>query len=342
MPRSIAAVLLCTLAAASPHHGQLPGCDGGDDACAADEVHAADHVMLQHQHARMSTRGGGSEGSPCLCVFDVDRTLTGKQGSASGECPGNVEVPEVWDSAYGQGVLTLSALGAAGLNGTFCGQCYLGVCSAGTAGGENSAERAFLAERVLVSGPQQELFRVEPGAKAWSHGDRVRSPFVLGKADRRKQEAVEDIVRWYEARGIRIAAGSVHFFGDRTENIMPFEASGFNSREISCASRDVSIGSGMVGLCGATPEEIVDTRGLQTCGQQVAPAPAPSSTACPELDNGPGPNGDGGPLRRCQGDCDRDGDCEGALVCFQRDGDTEVPGCVGKGAWDWDYCTAAA
>ena len=59
---------------------------------------------------------------------------------------------------------------------------------------------------------------------------------------------------------------------------------------------------------------------------QVAPAPAPSSTACPELDSGPGPNGDGGPLRRCQGDCDRDGDCEGALVCFQRDGDTEVLG----------------
>ena len=31
-------------------------------------------------------------------------------------------------------------------------------------------------------------------------------------------------------------------------------------------------------------------------------------------------------------------DCEGALKCFQRDGDTNVPGCSGDGTSDWDYC----
>lgn len=47
--------------------------------------------------------------SACLCVFDVDRTLTGKQGLAEGsQCPANRLVEGVWDSAYGGGTLTLS------------------------------------------------------------------------------------------------------------------------------------------------------------------------------------------------------------------------------------------
>ena len=46
--------------------------------------------------------------SPCLCVFDIDRTLTGQQGAGS-RCPLNKEIPDVWDSAYGGGRLSLSA-----------------------------------------------------------------------------------------------------------------------------------------------------------------------------------------------------------------------------------------
>lgn len=40
----------------------------------------------------------------------------------------------------------------------------------------------------------------------------------------------------------------------------------------------------------------------------------------------------------CTGDCDTDDDCAGSLKCFQRDGFTPVPGCLGTGAPDWDYC----
>ena len=40
----------------------------------------------------------------------------------------------------------------------------------------------------------------------------------------------------------------------------------------------------------------------------------------------------------CEGDCDGDDDCKGDLVCFQRDGYREVPGCLGKGDDGWDYC----
>ena len=43
-------------------------------------------------------------------------------------------------------------------------------------------------------------------------------------------------------------------------------------------------------------------------------------------------------LGLCEGDCDRDTDCESGLKCFQRSGYTLVPGCVGRGRRDWDYC----
>ena len=40
----------------------------------------------------------------------------------------------------------------------------------------------------------------------------------------------------------------------------------------------------------------------------------------------------------CEGDCDRDSDCDWGLKCFQRDGYTPVPGCKGTGKNNWDYC----
>ena len=75
---------------------------------------------------------------------------------------------------------------------------------------------------------------------------------VLGWPDGQKQDAVAGIVAWYEQQGIRIADEDVYFFGDRTENIPPFGSTSFNAREISCGSRDMGLGNGIVGYCGAT------------------------------------------------------------------------------------------
>jgi len=47
------------------------------------------------------------------------------------------------------------------------------------------------------------------------------------------------------------------------------------------------------------------------------------------------------PLAQCEGDCDSDNDCDEELVCFKRDGKTEVPGCVSGGSGDifyFSYC----
>ena len=44
------------------------------------------------------------------------------------------------------------------------------------------------------------------------------------------------------------------------------------------------------------------------------------------------------PLKVCEGDCDSNQDCEGGLVCFQRNSFEPVPGCTGNGVWRLDYC----
>eukprot|EP00928_Gymnodinium_smaydae_P099476 TRINITY_DN9506_c0_g1_i1.p2 TRINITY_DN9506_c0_g1~~TRINITY_DN9506_c0_g1_i1.p2 ORF type:complete len:174 (-),score=31.66 TRINITY_DN9506_c0_g1_i1:72-593(-) len=60
----------------------------------------------------------------------------------------------------------------------------------------------------------------------------------------------------------------------------PFEHSGFSAREISCGVRDQDLywGSGMVGYCGATPEEIVRVTGISNCN--------PCKDASPDWTNG--------------------------------------------------------
>ena len=78
----------------------------------------------------------------CVCIFDVDRTLTGRQGDVT-NCPNNRLESTIWDTAYGGGWLTLSEA-AQKLPETFCNSCYLGIVSAGDAGGHDSPERPYL------------------------------------------------------------------------------------------------------------------------------------------------------------------------------------------------------
>ena len=54
-----------------------------------------------------------------------------------------------------------------------------------------------------------------------------------------------------------------------------------------------------------------------------------------------GDNGDPSsafPLGFCEGDCDRDSQCQPGLKCFQRTGTQAVPGCSGEGLSGKDYC----
>jgi hypothetical protein len=180
-------------------------------------------------------------------------------------------VAGVMDPAYDAGTLTLSALAAEGINTTFCGGCYLGIVSAGNAGGSGSDERQHLLDHVLRTAPFDLLALQYEDATSWSYGDDVQSPLVLSKEDKTKQFAVQDIREWYRRKGINIPHSRVHFFGDRTENIEPFWEirGGFNAHEISCASRDWRR-HGIIGYCGAKPEEIENTTGIISCADREA------------------------------------------------------------------------
>jgi hypothetical protein len=57
-----------------------------------------------------------------------------------------------------------------------------------------------------------------------------------------------------------------------------------------------------------------------------------------EMEN---PNKKGLTLGRCEGDCDGDSECEGDLICYNRDLFNPVPGCSGDGYANSDYCIDA-
>jgi len=106
----------------------------------------------------------------CLCVFDVDRTLTGKQGQAL-RCPGNEEQAGTTDGAYAGGTLVLSRL-ATGVQNTFCRDCYRSIVSSGFLTGEGSVERSRILG--LLGGPAATL------SASWSQRKPVTSPLVVG------------------------------------------------------------------------------------------------------------------------------------------------------------------
>jgi len=203
----------------------------------------------------------------CLCVFDIDRTLTGKQGDNS-SCSRN-RVTEMHDDGYGGGFATLSALANEGIAKTFCNDCYLGITSAGHGSGEGSPWNNYLLDHVMTGAVHDAFMHSHPDSKTWSYGTQVHSPFVLQQGNKEKQVSVELIRQWFNNTEnlVCIQPVNVYFFGDRTENIEPFGDKQLNSREISCGSRDPDLyaGSGMVGYCGARPEEIQRVQGNILC-----------------------------------------------------------------------------
>mmetsp|Transcript_15948 Transcript_15948/g.44273 ORF Transcript_15948/g.44273 Transcript_15948/m.44273 type:complete len:122 (+) Transcript_15948:164-529(+) len=120
-----------------------------------------------------------------------------------------------------------------------------------------------------MTGEVQDAFTEKfPDAKKWSYKLDVQSPYVLLQPDREKQHAVELIRKWYGAqeRAVCIQPKNVFFYGDRTENIKPFKDMGLNSHEISCDSRDIKR-HGIIGHCGARPDEIKRQPGNHLCNK---------------------------------------------------------------------------
>jgi len=191
---------------------------------------------------RTNIKPSGPQVSDCLCVWDVDRTLTAKQGT-EGSCPNTEPHPSIPDHAYYGGSLILSDL-ALNIKNSYCGKCYFGAVSAGTASGEGSAERVKLDTLVdskfNVGGWVDNCPSPVWGTKVMACGEGVS-----------KQNAVKDIVAWLGKNGVHISNSNVHFFDDKPNNIQGFIGGPFNAHQVSCNSRD-----GHRGLCGGTKDEI--------------------------------------------------------------------------------------
>lgn len=191
------------------------------------------------------------EEDACLCVLDVDRTLTGAQGQVA-MCPGNQLIQGVPDFAFSGGELTLSEFGQS-FGSTFCSRCHLGIVSAGGVGGDGEKHELLLRLKGASVLPRQ-----------WSVSSSIDSPLVVGCPDPQKSTCVKGVFDWYRRSGIVIPPHSVYFFDDHTDIFKGFGRYGFNARQVSCASRDAAIAN-LVGFCGAKTHEIVRKQGIFTC-----------------------------------------------------------------------------
>jgi hypothetical protein len=68
---------------------------------------------------------------------------------------------------------------------------------------------------------------------------------------------------------------------------------------------------------------------LPSSAPSETPSSAPSAAKNVEYVGNDGSPTSAYPLGRCQGECDTNEDCEGDLICFQRDPGDPVPGCLG-------------
>eukprot|EP00927_Polykrikos_kofoidii_P008353 TRINITY_DN1346_c0_g1_i1.p1 TRINITY_DN1346_c0_g1~~TRINITY_DN1346_c0_g1_i1.p1 ORF type:complete len:295 (-),score=46.50 TRINITY_DN1346_c0_g1_i1:100-984(-) len=210
-----------------------------------------------------TTTRTGPISESCLCVFDVDRTLTAKQRhDGQDQCwERNVrEYPDVEDVAYGGGKLRISELGS-NINKTFCGNCFHAIVSAGE---PLSPERDILLALLGGVAKTLEVSWMDDATKR----EHIASPLVLGDPDGEKHLMVAKIVQWFRSKGHTLPDKEVYFFDDRESNIKPFTDTHFNAIQVSCTSRDESADR-TVGLCGATIAEVSSRSGVHLCGEDL-------------------------------------------------------------------------
>jgi hypothetical protein len=206
----------------------------------------------------------------CLCVFDIDRTLTAKQGWAE-KCKDHhvTELLGINDEAYARGTMIASEL-AHSLGASFCGKCYHGVVTAGTASGPGSPEREHILEYIGGTGRTRSQIWQDI---AFQPQTDIHSSLVTRAKDGNKQDSVRKMVQWWKnVQKIDIDDSDVYFFDDMAENVKPFKGTGFNAFQVSCAVRgpaEAIPGSydGKIGGCGGAFTELTEKKGVHLCPQ---------------------------------------------------------------------------
>lgn len=177
------------------------------------------------------------------------------------ECPANQIHEDVLDFSFGSGTLYSSEL-AQQLRSTFCARCHHGLVSSGMMSSKSEQEKEVLLGQ--LGGPT-----FVGGVTTYSDGQAggLSSALVLNAENGGKEKAVREVVDWYAAQGVAVEDSQVFFFDDVAANVSPFASTGFNARQVSCASR-VQESHGDSGLCGGTASEVVDSPGVQLCDER--------------------------------------------------------------------------
>eukprot|EP00929_Paragymnodinium_shiwhaense_P119888 TRINITY_DN917_c0_g2_i1.p1 TRINITY_DN917_c0_g2~~TRINITY_DN917_c0_g2_i1.p1 ORF type:complete len:290 (-),score=51.23 TRINITY_DN917_c0_g2_i1:240-1034(-) len=236
-----------------------------------DEASTTTTTTLPTEPTTTTTTTTVSLPAACLCIFDIDRTLTAIQPEMLRKgkrdpCKSVAHLQKgIKDGAYSGGTLRLSDL-AAKLDDTHCADCYRGVVTAGEASGPASPERALLLE--LLGGVNKTL------SDHWADVapfDDIQS-LVLGYPDEKKVAATDKIVEFFRNKTqgvVTFPDENVWFFDDRRDNIMPFMSRGYNAIQVSCETRDAAQGE-IVGLCGASADEVQSAKkGVHACPTTV-------------------------------------------------------------------------
>jgi len=112
--------------------------------------------------------------------------------------------------------------------------------------------------------------------------DKGSSPLVTSCST--KPKAVPGIKKYYEdSEGVQIADKDVHFYDDQPYNIVVFEGTGYNAKQVSCGETGGTTGGydgGEGNKCGASLGEVNNAAGVKFCcsGSQVAPASGSGKT----------------------------------------------------------------
>jgi len=222
-----------------------------------------------------------ADASPCLCIFDVDATLISWALDAGKKCPKDQkhhlsDAKNTSDQKH-HGYDMLRADAMLHLSATFCSNCYVGVISAGDAGGEGSEERADLTKYLKQGGKlPTDKWNPRSPTRVQDGCTNISSPLITDCGF--KPAAVPGILKWYkDSQAVTIADKDVYFFDDKAFNIVGFEGHPYNARQISCPT-DGSSGHTDDGKCGAEVAEITKFSGISyCCSGSPSPAPSPAS-----------------------------------------------------------------
>jgi hypothetical protein len=241
---------------------------------------AAPTAALAATAAASPRRALASTPRECLCLFDVDRTLTSMQGAKSSTCPGDQVFSTVPDPAYlpsgaSPGPFTASEF-ALNIRNSFCGQkCHLGVISAGKMSGGGGAvdpEHGLITGLLSKSNGNAKM----PAASklSWAKfGSSTLAPFIWGTPATSKYQAVPTIQKYYAQFGAKIDDDQVFFFDDIAENVKPWGSTRYHAHQIACDKRaadptgkhHAGDPSKYLGLCGATVNEVNGHAFKKTC-----------------------------------------------------------------------------